>query len=127
MQQCSAISCHVMLCRFQENARLALSALALVRPELPAAVLLPTETAHSVGIDLFALLPVGVVVERQFGVGRDIVQRKEGQVVQPFVTVGPGDGEQLAVGVARVVHETRGGAKLLSIHNVDLVVVVEEV
>lgn len=75
--------------------------LSLVRPQLPAAVLLPAETPHRVRLDRRpGLLRAGVVIKGQLGHRRDITQGEEGEVVQLRVGVRVRHGEHAAIRVA---------------------------
>lgn len=69
---CRRKKCHVIkICGL-------LGALAVGRPKLSTTVLLATEAANGIGIDLLAPLPARVVIEREFGARGDFLDREEG-------------------------------------------------
>ena len=92
-----------------------------IRPELTATVLLSTVTFHDIGIIFVGCFarPHGVVVEGKFRAGGDILQRKKSEMIQMFIIVtGRRDGHNLAIGVARMVHEACWRAELLAINDI---------
>lgn len=97
--------------------------LASIRPQLASAVLLATETFHRIGVDLLGSIPVRVVIKCQLGIGGDIANCKEGEVVQSLVckTIDR-NGDNLAIRVARVIDKSRSCAELLSVDNIAILI-----
>lgn len=69
---------------------------------------------------------IGAVVETKFGSRRDILNGKEGHVEDLLLRVILGDGEHLAIGVARMIHETRDRAVFPSVNYVTVVIFLEK-
>ena len=72
-------------------------------------------------------LSPGIIIKRQLSHRRNIPEREKRQIIQSVVAVRARHREHPTVRVTRVVHETRGRAEFLPVHDVDVVVVDEEI
>ena len=111
----------------------------LIRPQLPTTIPLSTETLDSTRIDLLPttiatiataiVIPLssGVIIKRQLSHLGDIPEREKRQIIQSVVAVRARHREHPTVRVTRVVHETCGRSEFLPVHDVDVVVVDEEI
>src|ERR1700722_10442161 len=99
----------------------------MVRPQLTAALGLSAETFDRVRINGLVTLPGRIVIERKFSHGRKIPEGKEGEIVDPIVSMVPCHWEHPAIRIAGMVHVPRGRAQPLAIDDVDITVIHEKI